>query len=234
MRIAVSEDLGFCPIDNGVRATFRARMARVAPFFHATDEACPDLSSVERVLQVMRSLEFLHDFKAIYDRDKASLAPNVVYEVERALTLGIPDAAWALGEHARIHRASQAFFDRYDLLFTPAASVPPFRHEDEWPRQINGQPMANYLQWEAIAYGVTLMGNPAVVIPCGTGPDGLPFGLQIVGPLHRDAWLADVAVVLESLFAREPDLRRPMIDLPALMRAAADTKQKPQQERTST
>ena len=234
LRIAVSEDLGFCPIDNGVRATFRARMARVAPFFHATDEACPDLSSVERVLQVMRSLEFLHDFKAIYDRDKASLAPNVVYEVERALTLGIPDAAWALGEHARIHRASQAFFDRYDLLFTPAASVPPFRHEDEWPRQINGQPMANYLQWEAIAYGVTLMGNPAVVIPCGTGPDGLPFGLQIVGPLHRDAWLADVAVVLESLFAREPDLRRPMIDLPALMRAAADTKQKPQQERTST
>lgn len=234
LRIAVSEDLGFCPIDNGVRATFRARMARMATFFHATDEACPDLSSVERVLQVMRSLEFLHDFKAIYDRDKASLAPNVVYEVERALTLGIPDAAWALGEHARIHRAAQAFFDRYDLLFTPAASVPPFRHEDEWPRQINGQPMANYLQWEAIAYGVTLMGNPAVVIPCGKGPDGLPFGLQIVGPLHRDAWLADVAVVLEALFAREPDLCRPMIDLPALIRAAADKKQEPQQERTST
>ena len=234
LRIAVSEDLGFCPIDNGVRATFRARMARMATFFHATDEACPDLSIVERVLQVMRSLEFLHDFKAIYDRDKASLAPNVVYEVERALTLGIPDAAWALGEHARIHRAAQAFFDRYDLLFTPASSVHPFRHEDEWPRQINGQPMANYLQWEAIAYGVTLMGNPAVVIPCGKGPDGLPFGLQIVGPLHRDAWLADVAVVLEALFAREPDLCRPMIDLPALIRAAADKKQEPQQERTST
>ena len=234
LRIAVSEDLGFCPIDNGVRATFRARMARMATFFHATDEACPDLSSVERVLQVMRSLEFLHDFKAIYDRDKASLAPNVVYEVERALTLGITDAAWALGEHARIHRAAQAFFDRYDLLFTPAASVPPFRHEDEWPRQINGQPMANYLQWEAIAYGVTLMGNPAVVIPCGKGPDGLPFGLQIVGPLHRDALLADVAVVLDALFAREPDLCRPMIDLPALIRAAADKKQEPQQERTST
>ena len=94
--------------------------------------------------------------------------------------------------------------------------------------------MANYLQWEAIAYGVTLMGNPAVVIPCGKGPDGLPFGLQIVGPLHRDAWLADVAVVLEALFAREPDLCRPMIDLPALIRAAADKKQEPQQERTST
>lgn len=231
LRIAISEDLGFCPIDNGVRATFRARMAQVAAFFRSADEACPDLSTVDQVLQVMRSLEFLHDFKEIYDRDKSALAENVVYEVERALTLGIPDAAWALGEHARIHRASQAFFDRYDLLFAPAASVPPFRHEDEWPRQINGEPMANYLRWEAIAYGVTLMGNPVVVIPCGKGPDDLPFGLQIVGPLHRDAWLADVAVTLEALFAQDPGLCRPRIDLPKLMQAAANTKPNTQQER---
>jgi Asp-tRNA(Asn)/Glu-tRNA(Gln) amidotransferase A subunit family amidase len=234
LRVALSEDLGFCCIDNGVRSTFRHKMARVAGFFLSVEEVQPDLSTVERVLQVMRSLEFLHDFKAMYDHDRASLAPNVVFEVERALSLGIPDAAWALGEHARIHRASQAFFDRYDLLFTPAASVPPFRHEDEWPRHINGEPMANYLQWEAIAYGVTLMGNPAVVIPCGKGPDGLPFGLQIVGPLHRDAWLADVAVTLEALFSRDADLCRPMIDLPTLMRAAENTKKKPQPQRMTT
>ena len=234
LRIALSEDLGFCPVDNGVRANFRAKMARVAGFFRSAEEACPDLSTVDRVLQVMRSLEFLYDFKEIYDRDKSALAANVIYEVERALTLGIPDAAWALGEHARIHRASQAFFDCYDLLFTPAASVSPFRHEEEWPRQINGEPMANYLRWEAIAYGVTLMGNPAVVIPCGKGPDGLPFGLQIVGPLHRDAWLADVAVALEALFAPDADLCRPMIDLPALMQAAKNPNPNIQQERKTT
>jgi Asp-tRNA(Asn)/Glu-tRNA(Gln) amidotransferase A subunit family amidase len=220
LRIAVSEDLGFCPIDNVVRATFRARMARVAQFFHAAEEAHPDLSTVDRVLAVMRSLEFVHDFKEIYDRDKASLSPNVAYEVERAMTLGINDAAWAMGEHARIHRASQAFFQHHDLLFTPAASVAPFRHEDEWPKQINGKPMANYLRWEAIAYGVTLMGNPAVVIPCGKGPDGLPFGIQIVGPLHSDARLADIAVTLESLFDADKALCRPRIDLARLMAAA--------------
>lgn len=220
LRVAVSEDLGFCPIDNGVRATFRARMARVVQFFHAAEETHPDLSTVDRVLAVMRSLEFVHDFKEIYDRDKASLAPNVAYEVERAMMLGINDAAWAMGEHARIHRASQAFFQHHDLLFTPAASVAPFRHEEEWPKQINGEPMANYLQWEAIAYGVTLMGNPAVVIPCGKGPDGLPFGIQIVGPLHSDARLADIAVTLASLFDADEALCRPRIDLARLMVAA--------------
>ena len=163
----------------------------------------------------------MHDFKEIYDRDKASLAPNVAYEVDRAMTLGINDAAWAMGEHARIHRASQAFFQHHDLLFTPAASVAPFRHEDEWPKQINGEPMANYLRWEASAYGVTLMGNPAVVIPCGKGPDGLPFGIQIIGPLHSDARLADIAVTLEFLFDADEALCRPRIDLARLMAAAS-------------
>ncbi len=224
LRIALSEDLGFCPMDNGVRATFRDKMARVAQYFHAAEDACPDLSMVDRVLAVMRSLEFVHDFKDIYDRDKASLAANVAYEVERGLTLGINDAAWAMGEHSRIHRASQAFFGQYDLLFTPAASVPPFRHEDDWPKKINGAPMANYLRWEAIAYGVTLMGNPAVVIPCGKGPDGLPFGIQIVGPLHSDARLADIAVTLEALFEADDALRRPRIDLARLMAAASHKK----------
>jgi Asp-tRNA(Asn)/Glu-tRNA(Gln) amidotransferase A subunit family amidase len=99
--------------------------------------------------------------------------------------VGIGEVAWAIGEHSRIHRRSQAFFEDWDLLVTPAASVHPFQHEAEWPKEINGQKMANYLRWEAIAYGVTLMGNPAVVIPCGKGGDGLPFGIQIVGRLHR-------------------------------------------------
>ena len=170
----------------------------------------------------MRSLEFLHDFRDIYDRDKASLAPNVADEVERALTVGIHDAALAPGEHARLHRTSQAFLDRYDLLITPAASVPPFRHQDEWPQEINGEPMANYLRWEAIAYGVTLMGNPAVVIPCGTGPDGLPFGIQIIGGLHHDAMLADIAVAPEALFETDDALRRPRIDFARLMAAVKD------------
>lgn len=174
LRIALSEDLGFCPIDNGVCAIFRAKMALVERFFYVAEVDCPDLSMVDQVLAVMGSLEFVHDFKDIYDRDKISLAPNVAYEVERALTLGINDAAWAMGEYARIHRASQAFFDQHDLLFTSAASGPPFRHEVEWPKAIYGETMAKYLRWKAIAYAVTLVGNPAVAIPLRQRAGGAP------------------------------------------------------------
>jgi Asp-tRNA(Asn)/Glu-tRNA(Gln) amidotransferase A subunit family amidase len=212
LKVAVSEDLGFAPVDNGVRRDFRAKLARLGRHFHRIDDACPDISTVDRVLAAMRSLEFVHDFKAIYDRDRDSLAPNVQFEVERGMKVGIDEVAWAIGEHSRIHRRSQAFFEAWDLLVTPAASVPPFLHEAEWPKEINGEKMPNYLRWEAIAYGVTLMGNPSVVVPCGKGSDGLPFGIQIIGRLHQDAFLADVAVTLEALFEQYDELRRPRPD----------------------
>ena len=173
LKVAISEDLGFDPVDNGVQRDFRRKLSRFAAFFNVLEDACPDLSSVDRVLAAMRSLEFVHDFKDIYDSDRSALAPNVRFEVERGMTVGIDEVAWAIGEHSRIHRRSQAFFEHWDLLITPAASVPPFLHELEWPKEINGEKIPNYLRWEAIAYGVTLMGNPAVVIPCGRGAGGL-------------------------------------------------------------
>lgn len=216
LKVAISEDLGFAPMDDRIRADFRHKLDIAGHWFASIHNDCPDLSLVEDTLAVMRSLEFIHDFKAIYDNDKASLAENVQYEVERAMLLTIEDVARATGNHSRIHRQSQAFFEDYDLLITPAASVPPFRHEDLWPRQINGEIMSNYLRWEAIAYGATLMGNPCVVIPAGTGPNGLPIGIQLIGKLHSDAHLSEIAIALEDQFESDELLRRPRPDLNAL------------------
>lgn len=94
--------------------------------------------------------------------------------------------------------------------------------------------MPNYLRWEAIAYGVTLMGNPAVVIPCGLGTTGLPSGIQIIGRLHHDAFLADVAVALEALFEDDDTLRRPRPDLDRLETQAKSLKQTEQNPNART
>lgn len=93
LRVAVSEDLGFAPVDNVVRRDFRAKLERFAGRFAAVTTACPDLASAERVLAAVRSLEFVHDFKVIYDRDRASLAANVRFEVERGMRVGIDEVA---------------------------------------------------------------------------------------------------------------------------------------------
>ena len=105
-----------------------------------------------------------------------------------------------MNEHTRIYRNAEKFFEEYDLLITPAASVPPFAHEEEYPKQIDGRDMENYLKWEAISYGVTLFGGAAIVIPCGNIDGKMPFGIQLISKKNSDLNLIDIAYSLESLF----------------------------------
>ena len=104
-----------------------------------------------------------------------------------------------MAEHTKIYRNTEKFFEDYDLLITPAASVPPFFHEEEYPKKIDDIEMENYLKWEAISYGVTLFGGPSIVIPCGD-IQNLPFGIQIISKKNSDLDLIDIAFTLEKKF----------------------------------
>ena len=67
------------------------------------------------------------------------------------------------------------------------SQVTPFAVETEYPTEIAGTPMRNYIDWMRSSYYVTLTGHPAISVPCGFTDQGLPVGLQIVGR-HRDEW----------------------------------------------
>jgi len=219
LRVAVSEDLGFAPVSVAVRRAFREKLGAFCSLFLACDEASPDMSDADRTFYVLRGVGFVADFKPMYEQDPAAFGATIRDELVRAEKLTLEDIGWAEKARSRILRSAQELFETYDLLVTPAASVPPFRHEELYPHQIDGEDMGGYLRWEAIAYGVTLMANPAVVIPCGLGPTGLPFGIQIVGPLAGDAWLLDVAHTLEGQFATIETLARPVPELDRLKTA---------------
>jgi Asp-tRNA(Asn)/Glu-tRNA(Gln) amidotransferase A subunit family amidase len=76
-----------------------------------------------------------------------------------------------------------ALFPGYDAVLTPAATG-----EAPVGRQDTGNPIFNSL-W-------TLLHVPCIGIPCITGPNGLPVGVQIIGPRMGDAALLDVAAAV--------------------------------------
>ena len=209
LKVAVSEDLGFAPVSKAVRRTFRDKLAAFSSAFLACEDGAPDTANADRAFYILRGVGFVADFKPMFEENPGAFGPVITDELARAERLTVEDVGWAERERTRILADAQAFFEVHDLLITPAASVPPFPHRALYPREIDGEDMGGYLRWEAIAYGVTMMANPAVVIPCGLGPGNLPFGLQIVGPRGRDAWLLDVAHTLESRFAATEGLGRP-------------------------
>ena len=95
----------------------------------------------------------------------------------------------ALGTHMR------QFMQRYDLLLTPSVAVPAF---DALPVGHITMDPATMLDWTPFSYPFNLTQQPACSIPCGLTSDGLPIGLQIVGPMFGDAIVLRAARAYES------------------------------------
>jgi amidase len=77
--------------------------------------------------------------------------------------------------------------------------VLPFAVETEWVRAIEGVPMRTYVDWMATCYAISCLGLPAISVPCGFSPEGLPVGLQIVGRRGRDLDVLELARAFEGV-----------------------------------
>jgi Asp-tRNA(Asn)/Glu-tRNA(Gln) amidotransferase A subunit family amidase len=87
---------------------------------------------------------------------------------------------------------------RYDLLILPTVAVKPFPVDQPYPTEINGKRLENYTQWFFLTYGISVTGLPAISVPCGFTPDGLPVGLQIVGRRRGEATVLRAAAAFEA------------------------------------
>jgi len=95
-----------------------------------------------------------------------------------------------LGSHMR------RFMQRYDLIATPAVAVPAF---DARPAGHTPMDPKTMLGWTPFSYPFNLTQQPACTIPCGLTSDGLPIGLQLVGPMFGDALVLRAARAYESV-----------------------------------
>jgi aspartyl-tRNA(Asn)/glutamyl-tRNA(Gln) amidotransferase subunit A len=88
------------------------------------------------------------------------------------------------------------FMQRYDLLLTPAVSVPAFDAKPAGHSPMSPQAM---LAWTPFSYPFNLTQQPACSIPCGLTLAGLPIGLQLVGPMFGDALVLRAARAYEAV-----------------------------------
>ena len=84
-----------------------------------------------------------------------------------------------------LYHRIRKFMETYEFLVLPVAQVPPFDVKQRYVTEINGVRMKNYIEWMKSCYYITVTGHPAISVPCGFTPEGLPVGIQIVGR-HRD------------------------------------------------
>lgn len=89
------------------------------------------------------------------------------------------------------------FHERYDLLLTPTMPVTAIEAGVEVPR--DGSFGAEWFDWSPYTWPFNVTGQPAASVPVSLAPDGLPIGLQIVGPKGREDLVLRVAKGVELL-----------------------------------
>ncbi len=163
------------------------------------EAGCPDLRAADEVFRTLRAHEFDLGLGELLDSSRAALKPSLVRNIEEGRRLSGTDVARATAARTQLHLAAVDFFSRYDVLLAPVSQVVPFPVEWEYPQSIVGQPQHTYLDWMRSAYLFSVLGAPALSVPAGFTPDGLPVGLQIVGPPRADMTVLQVGAAYEAL-----------------------------------
>jgi amidase len=199
LRIAWAPDLGGrVAVDPAVSAVLAAVPAVFEGLGAIVEEECPDLSGADDVFTTLRAWLFDSSFTAIARRSPQLLKESIRWNAEQGAALTGADLARAEQAHTRLYERVVGFFERFDVLLAPTTQVLPFPVEVEYPTEIGGVPQENYLEWMRSCTLVSATGCPALSVPGGFTPDGLPVGLQIIGPPRHERRVLEVGHAFEQ------------------------------------
>jgi len=212
LRVALWDHEAICPPSAEVRAHVKAVAQGLAQQgARVDDQARPQFSA-----------EHSHEtFEALLASAMAARIPQADFDRMRAIAEAAPASdqsplarqarwqtmsarEWGQRNEARtaLRWAWHRFFQQFDVLVTPIMPTTAFAHDHGSPGKrrirIDGEEHPYFCQtfWAGLA-GVSLL--PATVIPGGLSAEGLPIGVQLIGPAYSDLKLIQIAQRLEQL-----------------------------------
>ena len=211
LRVAWTPDLGgAAPVDPAVAAVCAAAAQAFGELGCEVDEASPEVGEIQETFLVLNAGLREATIGRYLDEWREQMDPILVRRVEVSRDRGAADVGRAEVERTAYHRRLAHFFDRYDLLLLPTAATAATPLEAPLPSEIAGRPIAQHLDMLLPTYAFNLSNHPAISVPCGVTPDGLPVGLQIVGGWQQDARVLRAAAAFEA--ARPWADQRPPLD----------------------
>ena len=196
LSVAYTPDLGIYPIDPAVR-----RVVDDAVDGFAEAGAAVERIDLETDLTHDGVLDAYYTFatvlwESLFDAleeegdldprgaDRDRLADSTVETVLEAEAVTTRAYKAADRTRTRVLELVQDILEAYDLFVTPTLAVPPFEIGD-LPTEVDGRPIEPRRGW-LLTQPFNMTGNPVASIPAGLTDEGLPVGMQLVGPRLAD------------------------------------------------
>ncbi|MDH5557528.1 MAG: amidase [Alphaproteobacteria bacterium] len=196
LRVAYSPALGYLKVDDDVAALVRKAAEGFAALGAHVEEVDPGFPDPRRAREVLWWAGAAYRTRHLTAEQRGLLDPglrNVVEEKASALTL--TDYMEAMQARAELGIAMRQFHDRYDLLLTPATPFAAYLADHDGVDEATKQ---RWTDRPSLTFPFNMTGQPAISVPCGLTPDGLPAGLQIVGRIYDDVTVMRAARAWEQ------------------------------------
>jgi amidase len=201
VRIAWSPDLGGIPVDTRITAVLDGQRPVFEALGCVIDDATPDFSDADEIFQVWRAWRMELVYGEHVRNRRELVKDTVIWNVEAGMKLTGPQLGQAERKRTELYQRLRQFMETYDFLVLPVSQVPPFDVKQPYITEINGIKMQTYIDWMKSCYYITVTGLPAISVPGGFTPEGLPVGIQIVGRHQDDFGVLQLAHAFEQATA---------------------------------
>ena len=198
IRAAWSPTLGGLPVDSRVSRVLDGQRQVFESLGCRVEESTPDLKEAEVVFRAWRAWRFELTLSALNPGQQSRLKDTLKEEIEAARKLSGIDLSRAELRRTQLYHRVREFMETREFLICPVNQVPPFDVKQPYVEEINGVRMKTYIDWMRSCWTISVLGLPAISVPAGFTPEGLPVGIQIVGRHQDDLGVLQLAHAYEQ------------------------------------
>lgn len=201
LRVAYAPDLGGrVPVEPEIRAVLDAAARALEDTGAVVSDTCPDLDGADHAFRTLRAATFQAAWGSLQRQHPDEFNASVTQNIHEGQAVTGAQVMSAYADVTRLTRAAAGWFADVDVVLAPATQVLPFPVEWDWPHDVAGRPMHDYLEWMRAAWLFTPLGVPALSLPVGRA-GRLPVGAQLLAGPRRDVELLRIAASIEEMLA---------------------------------
>jgi amidase len=206
-KIAWSKDLGGLPFEPAVTEVIEQQRRIFKDLGCIVEDAEPDFTGATESFETLRAVGFFHKVGPLLKDHRDKLKDTVIWNIEEGRRRSAEDVGRAEALRSSLFHRMRRLLETHDFLVCPVNQLPPYPVTTEWPKEVAGVKMTNYLDWMKSCYYITITSHPAISVPAGFTKGGLPVGIQIVGRYRDDFGVLQLAHAFEQ--ATQTWKRRP-------------------------